>query len=316
MKSGIIFTIGDSNGIGPEIILKIFNNTNYFSKYGLKLICPVKVIDFYADLLKLKPVPPEYLIELPCPAGFKIQPGKTDKTAGKISGDAIIKSVELYRNNLCSGIVTLPISKRSLILGGYNYPGHTEFLMQLMDRKSNAMIMYHKDLICLPVTTHIPVREIIGKINGDLLITKINYLNDFIKHIKKIRKPKLAVLSLNPHAGEEGEIGCEENDLINPVIKKLNRNGFNIEGAFPPDGFFGNRLYKNYDGVAGMYHDQIMIPFKLISGGKGVNCTAGIDLIRTSPAHGTAFDIAGKNIAKIDSTVEALKLALKMEKHH
>jgi 4-hydroxythreonine-4-phosphate dehydrogenase len=149
-----------------------------------------------------------------------------------------------------------------------------------------------------------------------LLIAKINYLNDFIKILKKIKKPGLAVLSLNPHAGEEGKIGFEENDIINPVINKLNRNGYNIEGALPSDGFFGNKHYKKYDGVVGMYHDQVMIPFKLLSEGKGVNYTAGIDLIRTSPAHGTAFDIAGKNMAKIDSTLEALKLAMKMLKHH
>ncbi|MBN1634509.1 MAG: 4-hydroxythreonine-4-phosphate dehydrogenase PdxA [Ignavibacteria bacterium] len=316
MKSGIIFTIGDANGIGPEIILKIYNQTNYFSKYNLKLITPVKVTDFYADLLKLKPVPPEYLIELPCPTGFKIQPGKINKTAGKISGDAITKSVEMYKNNLCSGIVTLPISKKSLILGGYNFHGHTEFLEYLMHKKNNAMIMYHRDLICLPVTTHIPLKKVSKIINTKLLITKINYLNEFIKSLKKIRKPRLAVLSLNPHAGEEGEIGCEENVLINPVINNLKKKSYNIKGAFPSDGFFGNKLYKKFDGVIGMYHDQIMIPFKLISGGKGVNYTAGIDLIRTSPAHGTAFDIAGMNMAKTDSTIEALKLAVKMAKHN
>lgn len=316
MKSGIIFTIGDSNGIGPEIILKIYNYTNYFSKYGLKLISPVKVINFYADLLRLRPVPPEYLIELPCPADFKIQPGKINKAAGKISGDAITKSVEMYKNNLCRGIVTLPISKKSLMLGGYNFPGHTEFLMHLMRRKSNAMIMYHKNLVCLPVTTHIPLKKVSGNINRNLLISKINYLNNFLKFLKKIKKPGLAVLSLNPHAGEEGEIGFEESEIINPVIKKFKRDGCNIEGAFPSDGFFGNKLYKNYDGVIGMYHDQVMIPFKLLSEGKGVNYTAGIDLIRTSPAHGTAFDIAGKNLAKINSTVAALKLAVKMAKHN
>lgn len=316
MKSGIIFTIGDANGIGPEIILKIYNKTDYFKKYGLKLITPHKVINFYADLFKLKPVPNEYLIELPCPAGFKIQPGKISKSAGKIAGDAIIKSVGMYKKNLCRGIVTLPISKKSFILGGYNYQGHTEFLMQLMHRKSNAMIMFHRDLICLPVTTHIPLKKVSKIINRNLLITKIKYLNEFIKRLKGIREPKLAVLSLNPHAGEDGEIGCEENDLINPVIKNLKKKGYNIEGAFPPDGFFGNKLYKQFDGIAGMYHDQVMIPFKLLSEGKGVNYTAGIDLIRTSPAHGTAFDIAGMNMAKTDSTVEALKLALKMAKHN
>jgi 4-hydroxythreonine-4-phosphate dehydrogenase len=312
MKTGIVFTIGDPNGIGAEIILKIFGSTNYFSEYNLKVVSPPGVLRFYADLLKLKNIPPSLIIDIPAPPGFKIQPGKINKLAGKIAGDAIVKAVYLCKNNLCSGLVTMPLSKISLNLAGYKFPGHTEFLMNLMNKKSNAMIMYHEKLICLPATTHIPLSKAAKLITRDLICEKIYYLNDFIKNLKKLRSPELAVLSLNPHSGENGKIGMEEIEIINPAVKYLLSKGFNIKGPFSPDGFFGRKMYQQFDGVLGMYHDQIMIPFKLISEGCGVNCTAGIDLIRTSPAHGTAFDIAGKNLADISGTAEALKLAVKL----
>lgn len=314
MNTGIVFTIGDPNGIGAEIILKIFNLTNYFSRFNLRVVSPQEVLRFYADLLKLKPIPSSAIIDIPSPPLYKIQPGRINKYAGKISGDAIVKAVELYKNNLCDGIVTLPLSKKSLMSGGYNFPGHTEFLMKLMNRKSNAMIMYHKKIICLPATTHIPLKKVAGRISEDLIFTKIKYLNDFIKLIKNVKSPRLAVLSLNPHSGENGEMGNEEIEIINPAVNYLLKKSFNVEGPFSADGFFGSKMYKLFDGVLGMYHDQILVPFKLLSDGNGVNCTAGIGLIRTSPPHGTAFDIAGKNIAKISGTVEALKLALALHK--
>jgi len=312
MKPVIFISIGDPNGIGAEIIINIFNNTNLFSLYEIKVVSPPTVIEYYSKLYKLKPIPKKNIVSIPLPKYFRTKPGKVSKLAGKISGNAIKISVENFKEGKCEAIVTLPISKKSLILGGFNYSGHTEFLTELMNKKSNAMIMYHKDLICMPVTTHIPLSKVSKTLNANLLETKIILMNNFLLDIKKNKIPKIALLSLNPHSGENGEIGNEELKLINPVLKKLREKNINIEGVFASDGFFGNNKFQDFDGVTGMYHDQIMIPFKIISKGKGVNITTGIDLIRTSPAHGTAFDIAGKYLAKSESTIEAIKIAGKL----
>lgn len=312
MKQRILLTCGDINGIGPELILKVFNYKNFISQFDIKVIGPKKVFYYYSKLLKLKKIPENSVLDITENCDLNINPGRVDANAGKISGDAIKLGVDLCKKKYFDALVTMPINKESLNLGGFNYRGHTEMLSHLTSSKNTFMLMYSNVLKIIPVTIHLPVKKISSSITKTKLIeTIINVNNVFVKTLK-IRKPHIAVLALNPHSGDGGLIGYEEKKTISPAISALRKSGFNIEGAFSADGFFGNSLYKKFDVIISMYHDQAMIPFKILSKDSGVNFTGGLKIIRTSPAHGTAYDITGKGLANITSTLEAIKLAGKL----
>ncbi|MDQ3021407.1 MAG: 4-hydroxythreonine-4-phosphate dehydrogenase PdxA [Bacteroidota bacterium] len=311
-KSRLILTIGDPNGIGPEIILKIFNDKFFSSKFDLTVAGSKKILDRYSSSLNFPKIPPDKIIEIPSAKGFSIKPGKIDKTAGKISGDAIKMAVSLCLKKEFAGMITLPISKESLNLGGYNYPGHTELLNELTFSENTVMILYSQKFSVALVTGHIPLLKVSKKIKHDLLIRKIISVNNSLVKDFKINNPKIAVLALNPHAGDGGLLGSEEQTIINPVIEEMNSLGFNLRGAFAADAFFANKSYEKFDITIALYHDQGLIPFKMISFDKGVNFTAGLNIIRTSPDHGTAFDIAGLGKAKPESTMQAILLANKL----
>lgn len=308
-KTKIAVSVGDPNGIGPEIILKIFNSPKF--KYNLTVIGPKKVFKYYSDFLGLDTIPDDNIIDLPAYKQFKPHPGRTDKVAGRISGDAIITGVELCMTGYFDALVTLPISKKSLNLGGYKFPGHTEIIQDYTNSSNSLMIMHSGKVNFLPLTTHIPLKNISETITKKLLRNTIILSNNTLVKDFKIFKPSIAVLGLNPHSGDKGVIGKEEIKTIIPVIEELKNEGLNVSGAYPADGFFAYDLYKRFDLIIGMYHDQVLIPFKIISGGHGVNYTGGTKIIRTSPAHGTAFDIAGSGIAETGSTVKAIELAIK-----
>ncbi len=300
MKPKIGITIGDPNGIGAELILKLIN-LPVIKKFGdIIIISPKYVLDYYSKKLKIK-IPPEINItEVEISNDYKVMPGKVSPAAGKISGDAICKAVDLIKKNELHSVVTMPISKKSIQLAGYNYSGHTEMLRTLTKSEDTFMFMFFENRVFTPLTIHIPLDKVTQTITKNIYIV---FSKLFLK-----KKIKAAVLSLNPHSGEDNSIGNQENKIIKPAINSLIKTDLNIEGPFPADGFFGFRRYKNYDLIIGMYHDQIMIPFKIISGMKGVNITAGLKFIRTSPAHGTAFDIAGKGIANFNGAFEALRI--------
>jgi 4-hydroxythreonine-4-phosphate dehydrogenase len=268
-------------------------------------------LNFYSALLKIKRPGNNDIINTP-DFGIRVKPGKIDCKAGRIAGDAIRIAAELCLRKNHPGIVTLPISKKSFNLAGYNFPGHTEYLSALTGCESTIMLMYSEKLIVTPVTIHIPLKNVVRTLGKKLLKSNIEILNKTLKDNFKIANPKIALLSINPHGGDGGLLGFEEKTKIEPVMKELNDKGISVSGPFPADGFFGSGAYKNYHATAGMYHDQVLIPFKLISDGFGVNYTAGLPVIRTSPTHGTAFDIAGKGIADIRSSVAAIKLASKL----
>ena len=312
MKQRILLSCGDVNGIGPELILKVFSNKNLISQFDIKVIGPKRVFDFYSRLLKIKRIPENYFLDIAVPDNFSANPGKVDVISGKTSGEAIKLGVDLCMKKYFDALVTLPINKESLNLGGYNYRGHTEMLSHLTQSKNTFMLMYSNMLKIIPVTIHIPVKKISSAITKTKLIEKIININNVFVKTLKIRKPHIAVLSLNPHCGDGGLIGYEEKKIISPAISALRKSGFNIEGPFSADGFFGSSLYKKFDVTISMYHDQAMIPFKILSKESGVNFSGGLKIIRTSPAHGTAYDIAGKGIADITSTMEAIKLAGKL----
>jgi 4-hydroxythreonine-4-phosphate dehydrogenase len=310
-KPHILLTIGDPNGIGPEIILKIFSNKKIVSAYDLFTIGSKNVLDQYSSLLKLPNIAPDKIIDI-TKQRISIDPGKVHKSSGKLSGDAVKKAIELCLDGKFDAMVTLPISKEAFKKAGFDYPGHTEMLQELAGSESTLMIMYSTNLILSLITVHIPLSYVSKKVTGKTIIKKVISFNNSLVTDFNIKRPAIALLALNPHAGDGGKLGDTEIKIISPAIKKLRDAGFNIEGPFPADGFFASKAYKKFDGTIAMYHDQGLIPFKMISKDKGVNYTAGINIIRTSPNHGTGFDIAGKGIANPNSTIEAIKLAAKL----
>lgn len=305
----LLLTTGDPNGIGPEIILKIFQNVSFSSKFDLSVVGSKSVLDYYSSLLNLIKIPPESVLDISVPRGYDVKPGKIDGKAGKLAGNSIRMAVELCLLNEYDGIITLPISKESLNMGGFKYPGHTEMLSELTDSANTIMILYSKEISVGLITGHLPVCEIRNKLNKELISGKIIALNNSCVTDFKIKNPKIALLSLNPHSGDGGLLGSEEENILKPIIIKMNSLGFNIRGPYAADSYFATKLYEKFDITMAMYHDQGLIPFKMLSFDKGVNFTAGLKIVRTSPDHGTAFDIAGMGKANSRSTEEAVKLA-------
>lgn len=308
----ILITTGDPNSISPEIILKIFA-TNITEKYHLRVIGEKSIFNYYARHLSLPEIKDEYLISTGY-KNFKVKLGRITATSGKMSGDAIKKAIFLCKEREFDAVVTMPVSKEALTLGGYRFRGHTEMLSHFLKTKSVFMVMYSERLIVIPLTIHIPLKKVAGTISSKFLTGQMKLIYRILQTELYIKNPLIAVLSLNPHSGDNGLIGTEEIEIITPVIRKIRGSGYDFSGPYSADGFFGNKVYLNFDAVICFYHDQAMIPFKIIAGDKGVNYTGGLPIVRTSPAHGTAFDIAGKGIARIESTLEAIKLAYKLAK--
>lgn len=307
-KPRIALTCGDPNGIGPEIALKIAADAALNSIYEIKVIIPESVADHYSKSLKIKKPQQNFIINIP-DLNLRVKEGRIDKKAGRIAGDAIHIGTELCLRNIFDALVTMPISKKSFNLAGFIFPGHTEYLQAITGCEKTIMVMYSKQLMITPITIHIPLKKVSAQLEKSAVKSNLNLLHKTLIKDFRIQNPKIAVLSLNPHAGDGGLLGYEEKTKLEPVIKELKSKSMNVSGPYPADGFFGSGMFENFSAVAGLYHDQALIPFKLLSKGKGVNFTAGLPIIRTSPTHGTAFDIAGKNIAKLESTIEAVKLA-------
>ena len=279
----------------------------------MKVIGPRKVFDFYSKKLGLPEIKAENLIELSGYNTFQIKPGKISPLAGRMSGDSIKLAVELCRINEYDAVVTLPISKEALNLGGYLFPGHTEMIDFYTHSKSAFMIMYFDGLMIANATNHLPLIKVSEVLTKNFIKRKIIRLNNILVKEFGVFKPKISVLSFNPHNGDGGLLGNEELKTIIPSIDELQNEGLNISGTYASDSYFGNELYKKFDVTLALYHDQGLIPFKMISKNKGINYTGGLNVIRTSPAHGTGFDIAGTGTADITSTVEAIKLATKLK---
>jgi len=315
-----IFTCGDINGIGPEIVIKTLNRVVKKSKRKFIFICPKNV--FFNEIKKNKPTFPYEIInsanfssDFPVSiidiGNYKLELG----VPTKISGQAAYKAVELaYNINVNSNdktIITAPISKKALALARINYPGHTEMFADWYGVKNYAMMFLSKKLKAALLTIHQPLKMVSRLINQDLLENKFKLILETLRNDFKVITPKVGVLGLNPHAGEDGLIGDEEKNIILPFMKKFSKRKY-FFGPYSPDAFFGMKMYLNFDMVVGMYHDQILNPFKLLNFNKGVNYTAGLPIVRTSPDHGTAFDIAGKGIADESSMVEAYRYAEKI----
>jgi 4-hydroxythreonine-4-phosphate dehydrogenase len=243
---------------------------------------------------------------------YEIHPGKVTSEAGKCAYISLSKAAEDVVSGKIDALVTAPINKKNIQNPTFDFIGHTEYLAKLAGVQDYLMFMISEQMRLALVTAHIPLSEVKNKITKELVNTKLSIVHRSLKNDFGIVKPKIAVLGLNPHAGEDGLLGNEEITVLKPVVDEVKNKGILAFGPFPADGFFASQLYKKYDAILAMYHDQGLIPFKLTSFDSGINYTAGLPFIRTSPDHGTAYDIAGKNIASENSFRQALYLAIDM----
>lgn len=312
----LAFTCGDINGIGPEIVIKTINTITSLSEKKIIVFIPKKVFENTIEIIK-----PEFEFEITNKeiinenkkviiidiGNYKQSAGKPTAQSGKAAFKSITEAFNFAKNGKIDGIITAPISKLSFNLAKINFPGHTELLAELTRTKNYMMMFLSDKMICGLVTIHLPLKKVSKFITQKKLRQSIEILYNTLKNDLGKENPKIAVLGLNPHAGEEGLIGIEEKEIIKPVIKSYSKK--NVDGPFVPDAFFGLHKYENYDAVLGMYHDQVLIPFKMMNFNLGVNYTAGLPIVRTSPDHGTAFDIAGYGVANPSSMIEAVKWA-------
>ncbi len=311
------FTCGDINGIGPEIVVKCLNKISLKSNDKFIFICPKNVFlqttqstvspkfdyEFVNNVNNVQNV-----VSILDIGDFNIETGFPTKSSGKAAFKSIKKSFQLAHKKEIDGIITAPISKTAINLAGYYYPGHTEMYAEWANVSDFVMMFLSKKMIAALATIHQSIKKIPSQISKKRLNKILEVIFNTARYDLKINKPRIAILGLNPHAGENGLIGHEEELIIKPVIKNSKFIDY-ISGPFSPDAFFANKSFKKFNVILGMYHDQILIPFKMINFGKGVNYTAGLPFVRTSPDHGVAFDIAGKNLADENSIIHAFLYA-------
>ena len=323
MKPLLAITMGDYNGIGPEVTLLCALNPKVQNICTPLLIGSIDVYEFYAkrlgyrlNLIEIDTLPPRaksnsiYVFHIRKFQHPVTKPGILSNEAGEYAGEAIEIAASLCLQGFTDGMITAPVSKFALQQAGYNYPGQTEMLAHYCKTKKHAMMLIAGNFRVGLATIHIPLKKVPSSITKELLREKLTVIHTSCKKDFGIQKPRIAVLSLNPHAGEQGMLGTEENSILIPVIREANKKRYHVEGPFPSDGFFGTLRHHQYDAIIAMYHDQGLIPLKLSGFNTGVNFTAGLPIVRTSPDHGTAFDIAGKGAADPSSMIEAIRLAL------
>ena len=323
-KLNIGFSIGDVNGIGPEILLKSLINSDIM-KYCVPIVfCDPSILRFYNNLYRykinisrIKNLNQSFNDEtLYCfnnkKITFEIELGKVNKASGDYSVNSLLNAVNFLKEKKIEGLVTLPINKKNSQSEVFKFPGHTEFLEKSLNSKESMMIMYSKKMILGLVSGHIPLVKIKDYLKSKIILKKIKLFIRTLKIDFKIKNPKIAVLGINPHSGENGLLGSEEIDIIDPLLLKLNKNKKTLYGPYSADSFFGLKKYNDFDGVLSFYHDQGLIGFKTISFEEGVNYTAGLPYVRTSPDHGTAYNISGKGIASENSLTESIKLNIQI----
>lgn len=315
-------THGDINGIGYEVILKTLADARMLETfipviYGSHKVAAYhrKNIDLQGFNLNvinsLEEVNPKRVNIINCvDDDIKVDLGVSTADAGKAALAALERATEDLKSGALQALVTAPINKKNIQSPTFHFPGHTEYLEEKFGTGSPALMMLVNDVMRVAVVTgHIPVSKISTELTEKLIVEKLTVFNESLKKDFSIGRPRIAVLGLNPHAGDNGVIGNEEQTVIIPAMKKAGSQGIICVGPYPSDGFFGSGNFDKFDGVLAMYHDQGLIPFKTVSMDTGVNFTAGLPVIRTSPDHGTAYDIAGKNLASEESFRQALYLA-------
>lgn len=315
-------SIGDLNGIGIEVILKTFDDKRMLEFCTPVIFGATKAISYHKKVLENE-TQVHGITDISQANAAKINvlniwKEEVDIEIGKptaISGEYALKSLESAVNHLKENkidvLITAPINKENIQSDAFHFPGHTEFLEEKLGGKSLMILMTDELRIGL-ITGHIPISKVAETITPELITSKVETMHASLIKDFGINKPKIAVLALNPHCGDKGVIGKEDDEIIRPTIAAIQETGKLVFGPYAADGFFGNETYKQFDGVLATYHDQGLAPFKALSFGKGVNFTAGLSHIRTSPDHGTGYDIAGKNLAKSPSFEEALFTAIQL----
>lgn len=294
-------TLGDPGGIGIEVVLKaLTTHERDFILFGNQ-----KAIEYYSQELDLEVPDKAKVVDIK----GDFFPGRIDRGNGEIAYKSILEAIKFAKEGLCEGIVTAPINKKALQLAGFSYPGHTEILAEKFSSGNFAMMMVAPGMKIIFLTTHVPFVSIPSLLSKELISEKVLLARRYLNLYWGLKNPSFGILGLNPHAGEEGLFGDEEERIIKPAIKELQKSGIDIEGPFPADSYWG---FQSKDCTVALYHDQGMIPFKLEHHEDGVNVTLGLPIPRTSPDHGTAFDIAGKGIANPNSMKESIKIAVKM----
>jgi 4-hydroxythreonine-4-phosphate dehydrogenase len=318
----LALTMGDPAGVGGELTLRAWqalharpypfialDDPQRLAEIGRQIRCetPIQIVDDAAASVSIFP---DALPVLPIPLPAPAVPG----IPGKANARAVIESIErataLAQNGAVGGIVTNPINKAALYDAGFAYPGHTEFLAALTGVSGKEIMMLASPLLrVVPVTVHVSLRDALASLTADRIVAAARTTHDALRRNFGMAQPRLAVAGLNPHAGEQGALGDEERTIVEPAIAALRREGIDVSGPWPPDTMFTAAARTRYDAAICMYHDQALIPLKTLDMDHGVNVTLGLPIVRTSPDHGTAYDIAGKGMANPTSLIAAIELA-------
>lgn len=319
IKVGI--SIGDVAGIGPEVIIKTFLDERIFKHCTPVLFANPKVIGYYKKALDIENLRYSTIkdfshlasntlnISLAWENEINITPGKPDAATGKAAFDSLEAAVNALKEKQIDVLVTAPINKHVIQNDKFNYPGHTQYLQEQFNEPDSLMFMVSDDLKVAVVCDHVPLKKVHEKITKERIISKLKLMDESLRVDFGIERPKIAVLGLNPHAGDNNLIGTEETETIIPAIAEAKKQGILVTGPYAADGFFGSCKYLAFDGILAMYHDQGLIPFKFLAQ-DGVNYTAGLPIVRTSPDHGTAEDIAGNGKASAESFRNAIYKAI------
>lgn len=323
IKLPLVVTSGEPAGIGGELTIKAWKNRKKLNiRPFFTIDCPNRLRKISVDLPIKEISSPEeavavfddFLPVLP----IKFQKIPENGMLNPKNAKAVIKSIKMAVDfclkGQAGGVITNPIHKSNLYEAGFSYPGHTEFIADLCSKHfgkeiTPVMMLAAKDLKVVPLTIHIPLQDVPQAISGKLIKEKCQIIDKSLKADFKIDTPRIVIAGLNPHAGEGGKIGLEDQEIITPVIEEMQKCGLNVSGPYPADTLFHEEARANYDLAVGMYHDQALIPLKTLDFHGGVNVTIGLPIVRTSPDHGTAIDIAGRGIARADSFINAIKMA-------
>jgi len=326
-KIRVGITIGDVNGIGPEVLIKAVSDP-----IVTKICIPViygsaKVISYHKNIAKsdsffykithsAQHLTPGKINLINCwTENVSINMGKASETGGKYAKISLDSALYDLKQGYLDALVTSPINKEAMALAGFGYMGHTDYLAAATGVEEVIMMMIKDDLRVALATHHVPLRDVAAKLDKDYLVRIIEKLNETLIRDFDKERPLIAVLGLNPHAGDGGVIGNEEQDIIRPAVLEAKESGIFVNGPFPADSFWGSLEYKKYDVVLAMYHDQGLVPFKLQAFGSGVNYTAGLPFVRTSPDHGTGYDIVGKGTANHESFLNAIINAVELTRN-
>lgn len=324
MKIGI--TIGDINGIGPEVIIKALSDPRVLNLFTPVIYGSYKVMSYHKNIVKegnvgfhsitsAKQAVSNKINLVNCwDENINITLGKATEEGGKYAYLALDKAMADIKEGNIDAIVTAPINKHAMQMAKFPFPGHTEYFTSIDEKSQSLMLLTSDALKVALVTNHVAITDVSSSITKELIIEKIKILNKTLMEDFGYERPVISVLGLNPHASDDSVIGDEEERIIRPAIVEAKKQGIMVTGPYPADGFFGSGLWRKSDAVLAMYHDQGLIPFKALTFGSGTNVTGGLSFIRTSPDHGTAYDIAGNNEADASSLLQAIFTAVDMVK--